>query len=172
MAASFIHDLAIAVYVGGAIAMEFILAPAQQSIPPAQAQIMGEKSSGRFLILVWGSLVLMFVTGVYRLYWRGLLFGGSLFVAPLTLDSSYGRTLLAMTIIWTILVVNGALITFLFRPILSGKMKAGASQSQGRDAQQAKIRAATWVQYLTRTDVVLAIITVLLGASLSRGGLL
>ncbi|MBQ76568.1 MAG: hypothetical protein CMQ20_16305 [Gammaproteobacteria bacterium] len=170
--ASFIHDLALAAYVGGAIAMEFILAPAQASIPPAQAQIMGEKSSGRFLILVWVSLILILLTGIYRLYWRGLLFGESFLVAPLTWDYSYGRTLLVMTVFWCILMINGALITFIFRPILSGKMQAGSSQSQGRDAMDAKMKAATWVQNLTRVDVGLAVATILLGASLSRGGLL
>jgi hypothetical protein len=69
-------------------------------------------------------------------------------------------------------MINGALITFVFRPILSGKMQAGSSSSQGREAMDAKMKAATWVQNLTRVDVGLAVATLLLGASLSRGGLL
>ena len=45
----YIHDLSIAVYFGGAVAMEFVLGPAQASIPPAQAQVMGQKTASRFL---------------------------------------------------------------------------------------------------------------------------
>jgi len=168
----FVHDLAVAVYVGGAIAMEFVLAPAQQAIPPAQAQVMGEKTSDRFLILVWISLLLIFVTGVMRLQFRGLLGGDNFFIAPLTLDFSYGRTLLGMLVIWIILVVNGALITFVFRPILKGKLGSGSSQNVANQNRDAKISAATWIQYLTQIDLGLAVLAVLFGASLLRGGLL
>ncbi len=94
---AFIHDLSVAVYLGGAVAMEFILAPAQSAIPPAQAQVMGEKTSERFLILVWISLILLFITGAFRLYFKGMLWGTqSLFVPPLTLDYGYGRTVFAL----------------------------------------------------------------------------
>ncbi len=168
----FTHDLSIAVYVGGAVAMEFILAPAQASIPPAQAQVMGEKTSDRFLILVWASLALIFVTGVCRLWHNGMIGGEALFNAPLALDYSYGRTLLAMFVIWLILVINGALITFVFRPTLQGKLSSGSNQNQANQNRNAKIQAATWIQHLTRADLVLAVIVTLLGASLARGGLL
>jgi uncharacterized membrane protein len=173
LALYFIHDLSVAIYVGGAIAMEFVLAPAQQAIPPAQAQVMGEKTSDRFLILVWVSLLLIFVTGVWRLYFRGLLGGdGSFFVAPLNFDYSYGRSMFGMLVIWIILVINGALISFVLRPILKGKLGTGSSQSQANQNRDAKIKAATWIQHLTRIDLVLAVLAVLLGASLLRGGLL
>jgi uncharacterized membrane protein len=168
---SFIHDISVAVYVGGAIAMEFILAPAQASIPPAQAQVMGEKTSDRFLILVWISLLLIFVSGVFRLYFRGLIGGETLLVPPLTWDYNYGRTVIALFFVWILLVINGALITFVFRPILKGKLGSGSSQNQANQNREAKMSAATWIQNLTRADLVLAVIAVLLGASLVRGGL-
>ncbi len=169
---AFVHDLSVATYVGGAIAMEFVLAPAQASIPPAQAQVMGEKTADRFLILVWGSLALIFVTGVCRLWQNGMIGGDSFFVAPLALDYSYGRTVLVMFIIWLILAINGALITFVFRPTLQGKLSSGSNQNQASQNRNTKMQAATWIQNLTRADLVLAVIVTLLGASLARGGLL
>lgn len=168
---SFIHDVSVAVYVGGAIAMEFILAPAQAAIPPAQAQVMGEKTSDRFLILVWASLALIFVTGVLRLYYRGLIGGDTWLVPPLTWDYSYGRTVLALLVVWLILVINGGLITLVFRPTLKGKLGSGSTQNLATQNMDAKMRAATWIQNLSRIDLVLAIVAVLLGASLLRGGL-
>ena len=169
---SFIHDVSVAVYVGGAIAMEFILAPAQAAIPPAQAQVMGEKTSDRFLILVWASLVLIFITGVLRFYYRGLIGGETLLVPPLTWDYSYGRTAIALFVVWLILVINGGLITLVFRPTLKGKLGTGSNQNAASQNMDAKMRAATWIQHLSRVDLVLAMIAVLLGASMLRGGLL
>lgn len=171
LAMAFIHDLSVAVYLGGAVAMEFILLPAQSAIPPAQAQVMGEKTSDRFLILVWVSLILILLTGLARLYLKGMFLGTSLFVAPLTLEYSYGQTAFALFVVWLILMINGALITFVLRPKLTGKMAAGVSRDQANQSRDSKISAATWISHLTRADLVLAVIAVLLGASLIRGGL-
>lgn len=167
----FLHDLSICTYVGGAVAMEFILNPAQQTIPPAQAQIMAEKSSDRFLILVWVSLIVILITGVVRLQMKGLIGWDPIFTAPLSWQFSYGRTVFTMFFIWIILAINGSLITFLFRPKLKGKLGAGTSQSQATEDRNAKISAATWIQNLSRVDLALALLALLLGASLLRGGL-
>lgn len=169
----FTHDIAIAVYIGGAVAMEFILGPAQASIPPAQAQVMGQKTADRFLWLVWGSLSAILVTGVLRLERMGMLtWEWPFFETPLVLSESYGRTLLAMFLLWCLLVVNGALITFVFRPRLAGRITPGTSAAQVAAAQQAKLQAANWVQRLTRIDLGAALVVALMGASLKWGGLI
>jgi hypothetical protein len=48
----------------------------------------------------------------------------------------------------------------------------GSSQNVASQNMDAKMRAATWIQHLSRVDLVLAIIAVLLGASMLRGGML
>lgn len=169
---AFLHDLAVATYVGGAIAMEFILGPAQRSIPPAQAQVMGEKTSERFLLIVWISLILILLTGVWRFYLKGLMGGATFFVPPLTLEFAYGRTALGLFVVWIVLAVNGALITFVFRPRLTSRMAAGVSQSQAASGRDSMMAAATWIEWLTRIDLALALLAVLLGASLVWGGLI
>lgn len=168
----FVHDLSIAIYLGGAVAMEFVLSPAQKLIPPAQAQIMGEKTADRFLVLVWISLVLIVITGLWRLQARGMFGGESLFSAPLTWDYSYGRTVFGLLFIWVLLTINGALITFVLRPRLKGKLGAGSTSGQANQDLDAKLQAATWIGHLSRADLVLALVAVLLGASLFWGGLL
>ncbi len=150
---AFVHDLAVATYFGGAVAMEFILAPAQKSIPPAQAQVMGEKTSERFLLMVWISLALIFVTGVMRLYFKGMIGGDTIFVPPLTLGYGYGQTMFALFVVWVILVINGALITLVFRPRLTGKMAAGVPKNQAANARDSMMGAATWIDWLTRIDL-------------------
>lgn len=170
LANCFLHDLAFAVYVGGAIAMEFILNPAQATIPPAQAQIMGQKTSDRFLLLVWISLALLLVTGFVRLHLRGFIGWDPAWNWALSWDYAYGRTMYLMLIIWVLLVINGALITFWLRPTLTRKLAPGSGQAQVTADRNAKLQAATWIQHLTRADLVLALIAMLLGASLIRGG--
>lgn len=167
------HDLAIAVYIGGAVAMEFILGPAQASIPPAQAQVMGQKTADRFLWLVWGALSAILVTGVLRLERMDMIgWSWPFFKTPLVLSESYGRTLFAMFLLWCVLVLNGALITFVFRPRLAGRLNTKITAAQVTAAQGAKLQAATWIQGLTRVDLAIALLVALFGASLKWGGLI
>lgn len=160
----FVHDLSVAVYVGGAVAMEFVLAPAQAAIPPAQAQIMGEKTSNRFLVLVWSSLALILLTGLLRLQINGMLNADGL-----ALSDSYGRTLWAMLFFWVVLAINGALITFVLRPTLQGKLKSGSNQASANQDREAKMKAATWIQHLTRADLVIAVLVTLWGPLCQEG---
>jgi uncharacterized membrane protein len=160
------HDLAVAVYLGGSVAMEFVIGPAQKAIPPAQAQVMGEKTADRFLKLAWGALTVILITGLSRLWIRGF------FQVDWFWEINYTRTVITMFTIWLVLVINGALITFVFRPRLTGKLRAGVSSAQVTTSQDEKIRAARWIQNLTRVDLGLALLAVFLGASLVRGGLL
>jgi uncharacterized membrane protein len=169
----FVHDVAIAVYIGGAVAMEFVLGPAQKSIPPAQAQIMGQKTADRFLWLVWGSLLFIILTGFLRLEQMGMI--GSdwpFFQGRLDWDLSYGRTIFAMLAIWLVLVINGIIITFILRPRLAGRMSSGVSSAQATRRQDSQISAAQWVERLSRIDLTLLLIAALLGASLKLGGIL
>ena len=169
----YLHDLAVATYIGGAVAMEFVLGPAQASIPPAQAQVMGQKTSDRFLWLVWGSLGLIVITGALRLQHLGFIdWTWPFFNSSLSLSESYGRTVLTMFLLWCLLVVNGVLITFVFRPRLAGKLTPGTSAQQLTANQGAKMQAATWIERLTRVDLGVALLVALLGASLKWGGLI
>jgi hypothetical protein len=68
--------------------------------------------------------------------------------------------------------VNGLLITFYLRPRLQGRLRSGAAAANVAAAQAAKLQAATWVQRITRADLVIAVTVALLGASLKWGGAL
>lgn len=166
--AAYLHVLGVATYLGGALIMELVVGPAQQAIPPAQAQVMGKKTADRFLVLAWSALGLIGASGVLRLYTVGsesILYGDALWSSP------YGRTLLAMVSLWTVLVVNGSLITFVLRPRLVSRSGAGASAAQLQDHEQHQLRAATWIQRLTRVDLAVALVVALLGSALAFGGI-
>lgn len=170
---AYLHDIAIATYIGGAIAMEFVLGPAQGSIPPAQAQVMGQKTADRFLWLVWGSLATIIVTAFMRLQVQTDIDSHWPFFADrLALTERYGQTIWTMFALWCVLVVNGLIMTFYLRPRLAGKLKAGTSAQGVQAAQQTKMQAAKWVERITRADLVIAVVVALLGASLKFGGAL
>lgn len=166
------HDLSIAVYIGGAVAMEFVIGPAQASIPPAQAQVMGQKTGARFNLIAWGALITILVTGILRLQHMDMItWTWPFFESPLVLSESYGRTLLVMFLLWCWIAVNGLFIARVFRPRLEGRIRPGTSAAQAASSQDAKMAAATWMQRLTRTDLVLATLIALLGVSLKWGGM-
>lgn len=89
--AGWIHAIGVAIYVGGSIAMEFILGPAQKAIPPAQAQVMGQKTADRFLWFVWGALLLIVASGLTR-----LVFG----------DHTFGVVYMLKVALFVVLVIN------------------------------------------------------------------
>lgn len=166
--AAYLHALGVSIYLGGALVMELVLVPAQKAIPPAQAQVMGQKAADRYLILAWSALGLIVASGVMRLYSMGnehFLKGERLF------DTMYGRTLFTMMMLWLVLVANGAIMTFVLRPRLAGKMKAQVSAAQVQARQQQMMRAAEHLTLITRIDLAIAFLVALLGASLRFGGL-
>lgn len=165
--AAYLHVLGVATYLGGAIVMEFVVGPAQKAIPPAQAQVMGLKTADRFLAFAWGALGLILASGLLRL---ATLHNLGLLASARLWQTSYGRTLLAMVILWAVLVVNGAIITFVLRPKLAGRMSSRVSAAQASAGQDAKIKAAAWTARLARVDLGIVLVVALLGSSLKFGG--
>ncbi len=166
--ATYLHLIGMATYVGGSLIMEFVVGPAQKAIPPAQAQVMGQKTADKFLIFVWSSLGLLLVSGIMQAYYKGtedlVLQGKRAF------DSSYGWTQFLMTALWFVLVINGAIMTFVLRPKLAGKMKAQVGAQQVQAKQQEMIKAARYITWITRIDLGIALFLPLLGAGLLKGG--
>jgi uncharacterized membrane protein len=166
--AAYLHVIGVAVYLGGSIVMEFVVGPAQKAIPPAQAQVMGQRTADRFLVLAWSALGLILLSGILRLFTmdaEDYLLGESLW------DTEYGRTLLLMVTLWTVLVVNGSIITFVLRPKLTGRASAGMTPAQAQAHQKDQLRAAGRLTWFTRIDMGIALVVALLGSSLGFGGL-
>jgi uncharacterized membrane protein len=164
--ASYLHVIAVATYLGGSIAMEFVLGPAQKFIPPAQAQVIGQKSADKFLMLVWGSLILFPISGMLLFFAIGdqhTVSGTQFFT------TTYGRTLFAMMFLWAILVVNGLIITFVYRPILNAKASSKGGSKQVNSNLERMQKAAKNVSLITRIDLGVALFIVLLGVSMVYG---
>lgn len=168
-----LHDLGVAMYVGGTIYQEFVLAPAQQAIPTAQSSIVGQKTGFRFALLAWASLILIGVTGPLRLYYMKLTeWEAPWFLKEGVASSDYGHTLGVMVLLYLFVFVNGVIMTFILRPRLEKRLSAKAAPGAAQRKVNQMMGAAKWVTYLTRVDLVLLLILVALGSSLAYGGLI
>ena len=164
---SYLHLLGMAAYLGGSLIMEFVVGPAQSAIPPAQAQVMGQKTADKFLVVVWSSLGLLLASGVVQAFYKGtqrmVLLGNGWF------SSSYGWTQFLMIVLWMVLVINGLIMTFVLRPKLAGKMSAQVGAQQVQAKQQEMLKAARLITRITRIDLGIALFLPLAGAGLIRG---
>lgn len=169
---TFLHIVAMAAYAGGAFVMEFVLTPAQAAIPPAQARVVGEKTSQRYLWVAWIALVTLAVTCVARLViTHQLAFTPPFFRDRLNLGDPYGRTTLALFLVWSIMVVNGLILTFRIRPQLATKFSASTTAQEVAATQARQEGAALWASRIVRMDLGLAVVAIVLGVSLRFGGL-
>jgi len=169
---TFLHIVSMAAYAGGAFVMEFVLTPAQKAVPPSQARIMGEKTSQRYLWVAWIALAMLALTCVARLVlMHQLSFSPPFFRDRLTLGDPYGRTTLALFLVWLIMVINGGILTFRIRPKLAQKFGSSATAQQVAKAQAEQERAAQWASRIVRIDLALAVLAIVFGVSLRFGGL-
>src|SRR3970282_1657631 len=92
------HAAGWAIYVGGAITMEFILRYAQKTMPPSQVAVVCKNSGGRYRWFARAALMVIGLTGVLMLL---RLSEADLAGRPgdpvLSLSDPYGRTLLLLS---------------------------------------------------------------------------
>lgn len=167
-----LHDLGFAVYIGGLFYAELVLAPAAGAVAPGQAAVVMRKAGDRQAIVAWTSLLVILISGVLRLAYMDLLaFPGTFFLKSTVASSAYGQTVFAMFGLWCVLVGLGLVMTFVLRPILTGKIDPTLSQEERKRRQERMLGAARWMSIVMRVDLLVAVLIALLGVSLAAGGL-
>jgi uncharacterized membrane protein len=167
-----LHDLAFAVYIGGLFYAEIVLTPAAASVAPAQAAVVMRKAGDRQMIIAWVSLLTILITGILRLGHMQLLeFPGTFFLNPDIASGSYGQTIFTMFGLWCVLAGLGLVMTFVLRPLLTGKIDPTLPEAARERRQQRMVGAARWMSIVMRADLLVAILIAVLGVSLAYGGL-
>lgn len=159
-----LHILAVATYVGTAIFFDFILGPALRFIPPGQATIVTQRVSRVFTYLAWACWAVILATGLARLYVAGSL-------SPSLLHYRYGWWILAKIILLALLVINGLLVSFWLRPQIEVRLDPSAPAEILTTTQERVLRAAERLNRITHVNVALALLALMVGASLAYGGL-
>ncbi len=166
-----LHVIGFSVYIGGLFFMEAVLAPAQSAISPAQAGVIAKKTGDRQMIVAWSALALIIVTGILRLSREHMLdASGTLFLDSNIASSGYGTTIFVMLGLWCALVALGLVMTFVLRPILTGKISPTMSADEQSKRQDKMVSAARWMGIVMRVDLLLVVVAAVLGVSLRFGG--
>jgi uncharacterized membrane protein len=162
--ATVLHVLAAAVYVGGSVFLELVFGPSQDSIPPSQASVIGQKVGIRFAVLAWISLLIIGLSGACQLYAKGLL-------NPLLFTTRVGIWTLSMIGLWVLLAINGAVMTLGIRPRLEKRLSLPVTPEIGVRRLEELGLVSRRLDRLVRLNTALATIALIIGASLRYGGL-
>ncbi len=168
-----LHALCWATYVGGAIVMEVVWRPAQEDLPGAQTAVACQRMGLRYRWIALVSLIGAGATGLALLFDAGhLATSAPVIREPLSWSTSYGRTMAALALTWALLMITLALLTFVAHPALHVRMSIELTESERLQARERVGRAIRRMDRILRLDLGVALVAMLLGASLSSGGLL
>lgn len=160
------HTGAVALYVGGAIIVTIALRRALEAIPPAQANIVGNRLGTDFTLISWAALITWGVSGYWLLArgdWDDFSSPQTLFIDPDLLSSGFGWMLVLMVAAWLGMVINGAVITFYLRPRLSRRLAPSSPPERFEQARKEVAFAARAVEALAIMNLLLAVAATLAG---------
>ena len=167
-----LHAVAWAVYVGGALTMEWILRYVQRTMPPSQVGIVCKQSGMRYRWLALGSLVVIGVTGALMLLSTDdTALAGQAGNPALSLGDPYGRTVLLLSIVWLALFVTVAFMAFWLHPAQRKRSHPGMTEPEIAAERQRVGRAIKHMDRALRFELVVSVLAVFIGASLHLGGL-
>lgn len=164
-----LHAIAWATYVGGAITMEWVLRYAQQTMPGSQVGIVCKNAGMRYRWLALACLVVIGITGglmLLRLDESGL--PGR----DLSLADSYGRTMLLLVITWAGGMAAVLSMAFWLHPAQRKRSLPEMTAEQVAAERQRVGRAIARMDKALKFELVLAVFSIGLGASLGAGGLI
>lgn len=155
-----LHLLAALLWLGGMFFLAAVGAPVLRSVEPAsrRAELFGALGA-RFRSWGWGAIVVLVVTGVGNLHFRGVLTTSALGSADFW-AAPFGRALA-----WKLGAVAAMLVVSAVHDFWLGPA-AGAAGRWDPRAERMR-RAASW---LARANAALGIVVVLAAVRLARGG--
>jgi hypothetical protein len=156
-----VHVFAAIVLVGVIFFNTFVLLPSLKRIPPAYSTVVSQKIGGGLMIAGTASIILLGLTGFFRLYLTGQL---SRLLTAEFMFGPYGRWVMLMLVSWLFLLVTGTLSGYWYQAVLTKKLpySAGLRDLEEKRAAQDRITLIQdWLYYL---NVVAAALAALGGA--------
>jgi copper resistance protein D len=140
---NFLHLLATVSWIGGIVFMNVILFPSQTVIDPGQRGKFLGTVVKKFLILVWVSVVVLLLTGLYKT-------PSSMLFNP---ESRYGFWLTIKHATILLMIFFGLMVTFVIFPKLRK-----LTPKPGEQPSSEFIRAQKNMSLIARTNMILGII--------------
>lgn len=152
------------VYVGGALVMEFVWRPAQEHLPMAQIGVACQKMGRRYRWIALLTLVVAGASAAAELALRDP-------TVSLSVNSPYGRTVVALGACWVALVGIVSMMTFFAHPALHVRTTSDLDPDARAVARERVARAIRRMDRCLRAELVLALVATLVLATLSAGGI-
>lgn len=145
---NFIHLLTAVIWIGGMIYTNIVFMPSLSVIEPSQRGAILGAVAKRFTIVSWTSILVLLVSGFFKTP------GEMLF----TTSNSYGLMITIKHIIFLVMIVFGALITFKFAPVLrKGAPGPGEKPSAKFLDAQKKLKILSTTNMILGIGVLLAV---------------
>lgn len=155
-----IHVLAAMFWLGGMLFLGVVGAPVLRTLEPGLRQSLFQALGLRFRTAGWMAIVVLVVTGLINLHYRGLLRWNGVLASGAFWDSGVGRALAVKVGVVTAMIVLAAVHDFALGPA-AGRVDIGSDAF-------ARLRGRTML--LGRINAVLAIVLVVAAVRLARGG--
>ena len=169
---AWLHAIGWSVYAGGPITMEWVLRYAQRTMPPSQVAVVCQRAGHLYR---WFSLAALAATGVTGAMLWLRLDNAALAARPrhprMSLGDPYGRTLLVLAIDWAVLVGLVSAMAFWLHPDQARRSRPHMTPEEIQQERARVGRAIKQMELVLRSEFVLSIVAVGLGASLHAGGL-
>lgn len=157
----FVHVLAAVVWLGGMFFLAAVGAPVIRRLEPASLRRQLFESVGRqFRGLGWLAIVVLLITGIGNLHFRGLLVAEVWTGPEFWVGTNYGRTLAEKVILVAAMVAVQALHDFWLGPA------AGRTEPGTRRATTLR----RWASWMARGNAVLGVALLWVAVGLARGG--
>lgn len=167
-----LHAIGWSVHVGGAVTMEWVLRYAQRTMPPSQVGVVCQRAGHRYRWFALASVTVVGITGlamVIRLDEADLI--GRTGTDHLTLSSAYGRTLALLALAWAVIFAAVAAMAFVLHPAQARRSLPDATKEEVQQERQRVWRAIRRMEVALRTELVVSLVAMALGASLVHGGM-
>lgn len=168
-----LHAAAWATYVGGAITMEWILRYAQRTMPPSQVGVVCKNAGMRYRWVALAALAVIGLTGGLMLLRTDDATLAAQAGAPeLSLSDAYGRTMLLLTAMWTLLTATVAWMAFWLHPAQRKRSRPEMTDAEIAAERQRVGGAIKRMDHALKFELVVSVLAIGVGASLRSGGLL
>lgn len=147
----FIHLLAAAIWIGGAIFMNFVFAPVMKNFQFAEKGELASKISGRYSIFGWSSVAALLISGFYKLP-PGILGNFS---------GHYGAVVNVKIVLITVMITLGLYLTL----YLGSKMKRLVAD-MGADPSPEVMKLQKVMPLISMTITILGVVVLFLIASI------
>ena len=148
----FVHVICAAFWIGGMLFIPLVLVPGIKNQP--NRVLLLHKTGIKFRFYGWFAVIILIITGVLNIHFRGLPFTIAFFTS-----TSYGKLLSIKLVLFVVMLLVGGIHDFYFG------MKS-IDEMQQTSGSKFKL-LARWTGML---NLLLALIIAFLGVAISRGG--